>query len=43
METRTGYSGKALRVVKGRYCPKEGKSKSGCPIAKFVSGNRAGT
>jgi hypothetical protein len=37
MEQRTGVSGKALRIEHAVYCPREGKSKTGCPVAKEVS------
>jgi hypothetical protein len=37
MEKRTGLSGKALRLVEAIYCTQEGKSKTGCPLAKQVS------
>ncbi len=37
MEIRTGVTGKALRIEHAIYCPREGKSKSGCPVAKEVS------
>ncbi len=36
MEQRTGVSGKALRIEHAVYCFKEGKSRTGCPIAKEV-------
>jgi len=37
MEKRTGVSGKALRIEEAVFCPKEGKSAGGCPIAKQVN------
>eukprot|EP00095_Tigriopus_kingsejongensis_P010881 maker-scaffold86_size395752-snap-gene-2.28 protein:Tk10881 transcript:maker-scaffold86_size395752-snap-gene-2.28-mRNA-1 annotation:"hypothetical protein TcasGA2_TC013798" len=35
-EARTGLQGQAVRIEKARYCAKEGKTKLGCPIAKYV-------
>ena len=37
MEERTGVTGNALRIEQAVYCPKEGKSKTGCPVAKEAS------
>jgi len=36
MEKRTGATGKALRIEEAVFCPREGKSAGGCPIAKQV-------
>ena len=36
MEKRCNVSGKALRIEKAVYCAREGKSKLGCPIAKYI-------
>ena len=36
MEKRTGLCGKAIRIEHAVYCPREGKSDTGCPIAKEV-------
>ena len=37
MELRTGLTGEALRMEEAVYCRIEGKSKTGCPLAKQVS------
>lgn len=37
MEQRTGVTGKALRIEHAIYCNREGKSQTGCPVAKEVS------
>ena len=37
MERRTGVTGKAVRIEHAVYCMREGKSKTGCPVAKEVS------
>ena len=36
MEKRCGVTGNALRIEKAVYCHREGKSKLGCPIAKYI-------
>ena len=36
MEKRCGVTGNALRIEKAVYCAREGKSKLGCPIAKYI-------
>jgi hypothetical protein len=36
MEDRCNVTGPKLRIVKARYCNKEGRSETGCPIAKYV-------
>ena len=36
MEGRFEVQGRALRIEKAKYCPREGTSKLGCPIAKYV-------
>ena len=36
MESRTGASGPALKLLEAAYCPREGKSIDGCPVAKQV-------
>ena len=36
MEKRTGLCGNAIRIEHAVYCPKEGRSATGCPIAKEV-------
>ena len=36
MEKRCDLKGKALRIEKVKYCPREGKSDTGCPIAKYI-------
>ena len=35
-EQRCGVQGKALRIEKAKYLPREGKSSLGCPIAKSI-------
>ena len=36
MEKRTGLCGNAIRIEHAVYCPKEGRSATGCPMAKEV-------
>ena len=36
MEQRTGVSGNSLRIEEAVYCHIEGRSKTGCPVAKQV-------
>jgi len=36
LEGRTGVTGAAIRIEKANYCPLEGKTTLGCPIAKYI-------
>lgn len=36
MESNLGVTGSAIRIEKAKFKPKEGKTKNGCPIAKYV-------
>ena len=37
LEKQTGTTGAQIRIEKARFVSGEGKNKTGCPVAKFVS------